>query len=188
MEQIIHLNINGEEHDVLAHPGESLLDVLRNRLFLTGTKQGCNEGDCGACTVIMEGRPVNACLVLAVEAVGQKILTIEGLANGSKLHPLQEAFLKYGGFQCGFCTPGMLLSAKSLIEQNPDPTDEEIKQGISGNLCRCTGYAKIVESIREAARVMRGAEKKSGHKRRHQHKKAHGDLPANHAVAQESPI
>lgn len=187
MEQIIHLNINGEEHDVLARPGESLLDVLRNRLYLTGTKQGCNEGDCGACTVIMEGRPVNACLVLAAEAVGQKILTVEGLANGSKLHPLQESFLKHGGFQCGFCTPGMLMSAKALLEANPDPTDEEIKQGISGNLCRCTGYAKIVESIREAARVIRG-EKKLIHKRRAHQKKNHADLAPTHAVAPQSHI
>jgi aerobic carbon-monoxide dehydrogenase small subunit len=184
MEQIIHLSINGEEHDVLARPGESLLDVLRERLYLTGTKKGCNEGDCGACTVIIDGRPVNACLVLAVEAVGQTIMTIEGLANGSKLHPLQEAFLKYGGFQCGFCTPGMLMSAKSLLEQNPDPTDEEIKQGISGNLCRCTGYVKIVESIREAARGMRGEEKKPSHKRRTVHKGHSRDMAANHAAAQ----
>jgi carbon-monoxide dehydrogenase small subunit len=188
MERVVHLNVNGEDYDVIAQSGESLLDVLRNRLYLTGTKKGCNEGDCGACTVIIEGRSVNACLVLAVEADGQKILTIEGLANGSKLHPLQDAFLKYGGFQCGFCTPGMLMSAKALLEEHPDPTDEEIKRGISGNLCRCTGYAKIVESIREAARAMRGADKKPIPKRRIHHKKSHGDLAANHVAAQESHV
>jgi carbon-monoxide dehydrogenase small subunit len=157
MERIIHLNINDENYEVIARPRESLLDVLRNKLKLTGTKIGCNEGDCGACTVIMGGRTVNACLVLAVEAEGQKILTIEGLAQGPQMHPLQEAFVKHGGFQCGYCTPGMLLSAKALLDENSDPTEEEIRKGISGNLCRCTGYTKIVESIREAARSMRGA-------------------------------
>ena len=156
MERIIHLNINNEDYDVIAQPGESLLDLLRNKLHLTGTKKGCNEGDCGACTVILGGRAVNACLVLAMEAEGQKILTVEGLAQGPEMHPLQKSFIKYGGFQCGFCTPGMLLSAKALLDENPNPTDEEIRQGISGNLCRCTGYAKIVESIREAARLTKG--------------------------------
>ena len=155
MERIIHLNINNEDYDVIARPGESLLDLLRNKLQLTGTKKGCNEGDCGACTVILGGRAVNSCLVLAMEAEGQKILTVEGLAQGPEMHPLQEAFIKHGGFQCGFCTPGMLLSAKALLDENPNPTDEEIRHGISGNLCRCTGYAKIVESIREAARSMK---------------------------------
>jgi aerobic carbon-monoxide dehydrogenase small subunit len=155
MERIIHLNVNDENHEVIVRPRESLLDVLRNKLNLTGTKQGCNEGDCGACTVIMSGRTVNACLVFAVEAEGQKIMTIEGLAQGPDLHPLQEAFIRHGGFQCGFCTPGMLMSAKALIDENPNPTDEEIRKGISGNLCRCTGYTKIVDSIRSAAQVMR---------------------------------
>jgi len=156
MQRIIHLNINDENYEVIVRPRESLLDVLRNKLNLTGTKQGCNEGDCGACTVIMDGRTVNACLVLAVEAEGRKVLTVEGLARGPELHPLQEAFIRHGGFQCGFCTPGMLMSAKALLDENPDPSDEQIRRGISGNLCRCTGYAKIVESIREAARAMRG--------------------------------
>jgi aerobic carbon-monoxide dehydrogenase small subunit len=155
MERIIHLSINGEDYDVIARPGESLLDLLRDRLHLTGTKKGCNEGDCGACTVILGGRAVNACLVFAMEAEGQKILTVEGLAQGPEMHPLQEAFIKHGGFQCGFCTPGMLLSAKALLDENPNPTDAEIRQGISGNLCRCTGYTKIVESIREASRSMK---------------------------------
>jgi aerobic carbon-monoxide dehydrogenase small subunit len=158
MERIVRLDINNEIREVIVRPRESLLDVLRNKLDLTGTKMGCNEGDCGACTVIMGGRAVNACLVLAVEAEGQKIMTIEGLSGGPKLHPLQDAFIRYGGFQCGFCTPGMLLSAKVLLDENPDPTDEEIRKGISGNLCRCTGYVKIVDSIREAAKVMKGIE------------------------------
>ena len=157
MERIIHLNINDETYEVIVRPRESLLDVLRNKLGLTGTKIGCNEGDCGACTVVMNGRIVNACLVLAVEAEGQKIMTIEGLAQGPDLHPLQQAFIRYGGFQCGYCTPGMLLSAKALLDENPEPTEEEIRRGISGNLCRCTGYTKIVESIKEAAQVMKGA-------------------------------
>jgi aerobic carbon-monoxide dehydrogenase small subunit len=155
MERIIHLNINNENYEVIVRPRESLLDVLRNKLNLTGTKKGCNEGDCGACTVIMDGRSVNACLALAVEAEGRKIMTIEGLAQGPDLHPLQQAFIKHGGFQCGYCTPGMLLSAKALLDENPDPTDDEIRKGVSGNLCRCTGYTKIVESIREAARSMK---------------------------------
>jgi aerobic carbon-monoxide dehydrogenase small subunit len=155
MERIIHLNINNENYEVIVRPRESLLDVLRNKLNLTGTKKGCNEGDCGACTVIMDGRSVNACLALAVEGEGRKIMTIEGLAQGPDLHPLQQAFIRHGGFQCGFCTPGMLLSAKALLDENPDPTDDEIRKGVSGNLCRCTGYVKIVESIREAARSMK---------------------------------
>jgi aerobic carbon-monoxide dehydrogenase small subunit len=159
MERIVHLDINDENYEVIVRPRESLLEVLRNKLQLTGTKIGCNEGDCGACTVIMDGRTVNACLVLAVEAEGRKIITIEGLAQGPELHPLQEAFIRYGGFQCGYCTPGMLLSAKALLDETPDPTEEEIRKGISGNLCRCTGYAKIVESIKAAAQSMKGARK-----------------------------
>jgi aerobic carbon-monoxide dehydrogenase small subunit len=155
MERIVYLNVNDEQYEVIVRPRESLLDVLRNKLNLTGTKKGCNEGDCGACTVLMDGKTVNACLVLAVEAEGRKIMTVEGLAGGPNLHPLQEAFIKHGGFQCGFCTPGMLLSAKALLDENPDPTEDEIRRGISGNLCRCTGYVKIVESIKEAAQVMK---------------------------------
>lgn len=158
MERIINLNVNHECYEVAIHSCESLLDVLRNRLGLTGTKKGCNEGDCGACTVIMGGRAVNACLVLAAEADGEEILTVEGLAQGTRLHPLQEAFIKFGGFQCGFCTPGMLMSARALLNENPDPTEEEIRKGISGNLCRCTGYVKIVESIKEAAKIMSGGD------------------------------
>ncbi len=161
MEKIIELSVNGERLRVIAQAKESLLDVLRNKLGLTGTKECCNEGDCGACTVIMGGRAVNACLVLAVEAEGEEILTVEGLAEGARLHPLQEAFMKYGGFQCGFCTPGMLMSAKALLDENPDPTEEEIRNGISGNLCRCTGYVKIIQSIKEAAKSMKGGREMS---------------------------
>jgi len=125
--------------------------VLRDQLRLTGTKVGCNMGDCGACAVIMDGKPVNACLVLAVQANGREILTVEGLADERDLHPLQRAFLEKGAVQCGFCTPGMLLSAKGLLDQNPTPSEEEIKMAISGNLCRCTGYVKIIEAIKSAS-------------------------------------
>jgi aerobic carbon-monoxide dehydrogenase small subunit len=158
MERIIELTLNREKQKVIVKPGESLLDVLRNKLGMTGTKECCNEGDCGACTVIMGGRAVNSCLVLAIEAEGQEILTVEGLAEGPELHPLQEAFIQYGGFQCGFCTPGMLMSAKALLDENPNPTDEEIRNGVSGNMCRCTGYVKVIQAIREAAKVMHGAQ------------------------------
>jgi len=150
------LTVNDEQFQVIVEPAESLLDVLRLKLNKTGTKKGCNEGDCGACTVIMNGRPVNACLVLAVEADNSNILTIEGLANNAKLHPLQQAFIKYGGLQCGFCTPGVIMAAKALLDSNPYPTEEQIRKAIAGNVCRCTGYVKIVQSIHEAAKVMRG--------------------------------
>ena len=156
MPRIINLMVNGEKFQVIVEPSESLLDVLRVKLNKTGTKKGCNEGDCGACTVIMNGRPVNACLVLAVEADYADILTIEGLADNAQLHPLQESFIKYGGLQCGFCTPGMIMVAKALLDRNPNPTEEEIRKAVAGNICRCTGYVKIVQSISEAARIMRG--------------------------------
>ena len=153
--QLIELQINGESYELAVEPNRTLLDVVRDDLQLTGSKKGCDDGDCGACTVIMDGLPVCACLVLPMDAVGKEILTIEGLAHGTKLHPIQDAFIQYGAIQCGFCTPGVILAAKSLLDENPDPTDEEIRCGIAGNLCRCTGYVKIVEAIREAAKVMR---------------------------------
>ena len=149
--ELITLNVNGEPYEALVKPNSTLLDVLRDQLELTGAKRGCDAGDCGSCTVIMNGRPVNACLLLALKADGAEITTIEGLAEGTKLHPIQEAFVEYGAIQCGFCTPGMVLSAKALLDRNPKPTEEEIKTGISGNLCRCTGYIKIVEAIQAAS-------------------------------------
>ena len=152
--EIITLTVNGEPYEALVKPNSTLLDVLRDQLELTGSKRGCDAGDCGSCTVIMDGRPVNACLVLALKAEGKEITTIEGLAEGTKLHPIQEAFVEYGAIQCGFCTPGMVLSAKALLDRNPKPNEEEIKSGIAGNLCRCTGYIKIVEAIQAASQKM----------------------------------
>jgi len=152
--EIITLTVNGESYEALVKPNSTLLDVLRDQLELTGSKRGCDTGDCGSCTVIMDGRPVNACLVLALKAKGREVTTIEGLAEGTQLHPIQEAFVEYGAIQCGFCTPGMVLSAKALLDRNPKPTEEEIKSGIAGNLCRCTGYIKIVEAIQAASQKM----------------------------------
>ena len=152
--EIITLTVNGEPYEALVKPNSTLLDVLRDQLELTGSKRGCDAGDCGSCTVIMDGRPVNACLVLALKAKGREVTTIEGLAEGTQLHPIQEAFVEYGAIQCGFCTPGMVLSAKALLDRNPKPTEEEIKSGIAGNLCRCTGYIKIVEAIQAASQKM----------------------------------
>jgi carbon-monoxide dehydrogenase small subunit len=154
MEQRIGLTVNGALYELNVQPWETLLEVIRDKLGLTGTKEGCGLGECGACTVIMEGKTVNSCLVLAVEADGKQITTIEGLADGDKLHPLQEAFIETGGLQCGFCTPGMIMSAKALLDENPNPSEEEIRRGIAGNFCRCTGYTKIIESISSAARRM----------------------------------
>jgi carbon-monoxide dehydrogenase small subunit len=150
----VGLTVNGTLYEVSVQPWESLLEVIRDRLGLTGTKEGCGLGECGACTVIMDGKTVNSCLVLAVEADGKQITTIEGLADGEKLHPIQEAFIEHGGLQCGFCTPGMIMSAKALLGENPNPSEEEIRRAIAGNLCRCTGYTKIIESISSAAQDM----------------------------------
>jgi len=152
----IRLIVNGISYELDVKPWETLVDVLRNDLGLTGTKEGCGLGECGACTVIMEGKAVNSCLVLAPEADGKKITTIEGLAEGDELHPVQEAFVEQGGLQCGFCTPGMILSTKALLDENTNPTEEEIRRGIAGNLCRCTGYTKIIESIKAAAENLQG--------------------------------
>ena len=141
------LIVNGVIYQLTVDDNRILLDVLRDDLGLTGTKKGCDSGNCGACTVILNGKPVNSCLVLAVDVNGSIITTIEGLAQGNELHPLQKAFVEHGAIQCGFCTPGMILSAKALLDQNPHPTENEIRQAIAGNLCRCTGYTKIVEAI-----------------------------------------
>jgi carbon-monoxide dehydrogenase small subunit len=152
VKQLITLTVNGETHQVAIEPRQSLLQVLRQELHLTGTKEGCSEGECGACTVILDGQTVDSCLIFGLEANGRDVVTIEGLAHGDRLHPVQKAFADYGAVQCGFCTPGMILAAKALLESNPNPTDADIRRGISGNLCRCTGYVKIVEAIRAAAR------------------------------------
>jgi len=149
MKQIIKLTVNDEEYELAVEPNLTLLDLLRYDLGLTGTKKGCDEGDCGACTVIMDGRAVSSCLVLAVQANGRNILTIEGVEAKGGLHPIQQAFVENGAIQCGFCTPGMILSAKALLDRNPHPDEQEIRTAISGNLCRCTGYQKIVEAIEE---------------------------------------
>ncbi|MCF8032910.1 MAG: (2Fe-2S)-binding protein [Desulfarculaceae bacterium] len=150
----IVLTVNGQDHELLAAPNRTLAQTLREDLELTGTKQGCEVGDCGSCTVLMDGEPVNSCLVLAVQASGKAITTIEGVAEGNQLHPVQDAMVEHGAVQCGFCTPGMVLSAVSLLDKVPDPGDGEIRQALSGNLCRCTGYQKIVEAVQDAASKM----------------------------------
>ncbi len=151
MKRLITLTINGKRLDLAVAPNRTLLDLLRYDLGLTGTKKGCDLGDCGACTVIVDGKPVNSCLVLAVQAHGREILTIEGVAGDQALHPIQQAFVEQGAIQCGFCTPGMVLSAKSLLDRVPKPTEEEIRSALAGNLCRCTGYQKIVEAVKAAS-------------------------------------
>jgi len=156
MTRLIQLEVNGEIHEVSVKANETLLDVIRYKLELTGTKKGCDTGQCGSCTILLDGKPVNSCLILAMEARGKEILTVEGLAKNGQLHPLQEAFVQEGAVQCGYCTPGMLLSAKALLDENPSPTEEEVKEAIAGNLCRCTGYVKIVTAILAGAEKMRG--------------------------------
>ncbi|HAA71390.1 MAG: (2Fe-2S)-binding protein [Pirellulales bacterium] len=149
--------INGEETEFLCEPRQSLLEVLREVLDLTGSKEGCNNGNCGACTVLLDGLPVDSCLVLAVETEGAEITTIEGIAQQGHLHPLQQCFLEGAALQCGICTPGFIVGAKALLDRNPDPTEEEIRFNLAGNLCRCTGYDKIVRSIQEAADRLQSA-------------------------------
>ena len=151
MKRPLHLTVNGELRQVLAEPYYSLLDTLRDELRLTGTKKGCDEGDCGACTVLLNGVPVTSCLVLAHSAHDAEVTTVEGLATREGLHPVQQAFAEYGGLQCGFCTPGLIMSAVGLLEKNANPTEEEVKYAIGGNLCRCTGYTKVVQVIMVAA-------------------------------------
>ena len=155
MKNLITLNVNGENRELMVEPRQTLLDVLRYGLGLTGTKEGCGNGNCGACTVLIDGQPVNSCLVFAIETQGKKITTIEGMAQGGKLNKLQQAFIDEGGFQCGFCTPGMIMAAKAFLDNNASPTEAEVRLGISGNLCRCTGYDRIVRAIMKAA-GMRG--------------------------------
>jgi len=148
----IQLIINGMKHDVQVQPWETLLDVLRDKLGYTGTKKGCGLGECGSCTVIMNNKAVNSCLILAMEAHKHEISTIEGIKDDDKFHPLQESFIDHAAVQCGFCTPGMIMSAKALLDENPQPTVDEIETSIGGNLCRCTGYKKIVEAIQDAVK------------------------------------
>ena len=149
--------VNGDDYEYLCEAQQTLLDVLRDELMLAGTKEGCATGDCGACTVMVDGTMVCSCLVLAVETDGAKVDTIEGMANGNELHPLQRTFLELNGSQCGICTPGILIAARALLERNPDPTETEIRYWLAGNLCRCTGYDKIIRSVQAAAKEMRGA-------------------------------
>lgn len=147
----INLRVNGEVHTLLVAPHLTLLEVLREELHLTGAKESCGRGACGACTVLLDGEPVRSCLLLAAEAEGRQVTTIEGLGRQGALHPIQEAFVAHHAVQCGFCTPGMVLTAKALLDKTPDPTDEEIRLALSGNICRCTGYAKIVEAVKAAS-------------------------------------
>ncbi len=146
----ITLNINKETHDIMVQPNLTRLDVLRDELDFTGSKESCGEGVCGSCTVHMDGKPVRACLTLAVEAHGVEIKTVEGLANGDELSPLQQSFVDHGAVQCGFCTPGMLMTADALLNKNPNPDEKTVRKALSGNICRCTGYAKIVEAVAHA--------------------------------------
>jgi carbon-monoxide dehydrogenase small subunit len=156
MKQDIVLNVNGIQYNINIETHRTLVEVLRDTLGLTGTKKSCNEGECGACTVLMDGKPVASCLVLAVAAQGKEITTIEGLSHGEQLDPVQEAFVKHTAIQCGFCTPGMVMVAKAFLDENPKPTSAEVRKAISGNLCRCTGYQQIVDAIMAAAETKRG--------------------------------
>ncbi len=150
----VSLTINGETHEVLTEPHRTLLDVLRSDLGLTGTKENCLEAECGVCTVLLDGRAVNACILLAVQCQGHAIVTIEGLARGGDLHPLQRAFVEHGAVQCGYCIPGMILAAKAYLDEYPEPTEDGIREALAGNLCRCTGYQKITEAVTAAAREL----------------------------------
>ena len=151
MKQKIVLNINEEDYEVEVEPSRLLVDAVREDIGLTGPKKGCEIGVCGSCTVLLDGKVISSCLMLAVHAVSKKIMTIEGLAENGELHPLQQAFIDQGAFQCGFCTSGMILASKAILDENPHPTEEEIRQGLNGNLCRCTGYVKIVDAVQAVA-------------------------------------
>jgi len=159
VKQLIELLVNGESHELAVEPQATLLDVLRDDLGMTGTKEACGTGECGSCTVLMDGKPILSCLALAVDCQGQDIITIEGLAQGEDLSPVQQAFQDCGAIQCGFCTPGMVLSTTALLHNNPHPTEAEIQKTLEGNLCRCTGYNKIIEAVNVAAERMASGEK-----------------------------
>lgn len=152
--QIVRFTVNTIDYELLANPNATLLELLRDQLDLTGAKLGCGAGECGACTVLVDSKPVLACLTLALAVRGKNVVTIEGLARGNTLHPVQRAFIEYGAIQCGYCTPGILLTAKAFLEENPAPTRQEVRQGLAGNLCRCTGYVKIIDAVMAAAQVM----------------------------------
>ena len=158
MKKVLQITINGVERTLLVEPFFSLLDMLRDELHLTGTKKGCDEGDCGACTVLLKGRPVTSCLVLAHSARGSEVTTVEGLASGGELHPVQRSFAENGGLQCGYCTPGLIMATVGLLQNNPNPTEEEVKFGLGNNLCRCTGYSKVVEAVMAAVDSARETE------------------------------
>ena len=160
--KLIELQVNGETHEVAVKPSDTLLEVLRENLGLVGTKEGCGVGECGACTVLMNERPVLSCLILALDAVGSEITTIEKVAQGEDLDPVQRSFVEHGAVQCGFCTPGMILTAKELLSREQHPTQDQIKQAISGNFCRCTGYIKIIEAIEAASKKQRAGSKEQG--------------------------
>lgn len=157
--ELVSMTVNGEELDLAVYPNATLLETLRSELGLTGVKEGCSEGVCGACTVLMNGQPIRSCITLALEAEGSEILTIEGLAPADGLHPVQQAFIDRGAVQCGFCTPGMILSAKALLDRNPHPSEDQIKTALSGSFCRCTGYAKILDAVKAAAAAEAGPSK-----------------------------
>jgi carbon-monoxide dehydrogenase small subunit len=152
--QLIELTVNGQPYPIDVEGRTRLLDALRDKCLLTGAKEGCSTGDCGACTVLLDGKPVTSCLVLAASAAGRQVTTIEGVADGNTLHPVQRAFMDHGGLQCGICTPGMIMTSIALLEENPNPTRDEVRFGLQGNLCRCTGYDKIVNAVQSAAREM----------------------------------
>ncbi|MCA9870814.1 MAG: (2Fe-2S)-binding protein [Anaerolineae bacterium] len=159
MKHDISFTVNGEPYDIAIESHHTLLRVLREQLVLTGTKNGCSEGECGACTVLLDGEPVNACLVLGVEADGHEVVTVEGLATDGHLAPIQQTMIDAGGTQCGYCTPGILIAAHALLQRNPEPSELEIREGLVGNLCRCTGYTRIVAAVFEAARLQRAGDR-----------------------------
>lgn len=161
----VKLTVNGVLHEVSVEPRKTLLAVLREGLSLTGTKEGCSTGDCGACTVLLDGKPVTSCLVLAIEAEGLEITTVEGVAQLTELHPIQEAMVELGGLQCGFCTPGIIVSSFALLQENDNPNDDQIRRALAGNLCRCTGYTKVVAAVKDAGKEMRRLSRKSARKK-----------------------